>query len=118
MPNCNLHHLLEEIHMEIACRFYLKTPMLTKCLTSLISESMLFMYPTKTLEPTDRVLTTVICCRKQRYQVPLREALKSIHHTFMSPHNKLQVVILAKLHHTIGLQQNHTKISGCLLTPI
>lgn len=49
------------------------------------------------------LLTTIVCCRKQSNQLTLSKSFKPVHHTFMSPYNKLQLVFLTEVCHTIRL---------------
>ena len=47
------------------------------------------------------VLSTVICCRKHRYQRSTRKSLKPIHHAFVRPNDHAQIVLLQKLLHSV-----------------
>jgi hypothetical protein len=42
----------------------------------------------------------------------LSKALKPIHHTFMCPDNKLEIIVLTKLHDTVRLEENTQKLSS------
>ncbi len=72
-----------------------------------------------TCEPQGHVIlvgpksrTTVICGREQSDQMTLSKALKPIHHTFMRPDNKLEIIVLTKLHDTVRLEENTQKLSS------
>jgi len=52
--------------------------------------------------------TTIICCRKERYQMTLGKTLKSVHHAFMRTYNQLQIIVVAKLHDTVRLQLSNS----------